>query len=117
VTRNNRPGDTKDSTHGVMVKVEPGVCGFTCSITAKRQGREVTLDITSECGQIQQLGSSLGQLSIKDLFMPHTKNPVFLCAENARCHLACPIPMSVIKAAEVALGLALPKDASLTFES
>ncbi|MDZ7695505.1 MAG: hypothetical protein U5R49_00790 [Deltaproteobacteria bacterium] len=46
----------------------------------------------------------------------HTKNPVFLCAERARCHVACPIPVSVVKAAEVALGLALPKDATLTFE-
>lgn len=75
------------------------------------------LGIESECGQIQQLGSCLERLSMKDLFLPHTKNPVFLCAETARCHLACPIPMSVIKAAEVALGLALPKDATLTFDS
>ena len=106
-----------DASNGVTVRVDPGICGFTCTIKAKREGREVSLDIQSACEQIQKLAPCLGRLSMKGLFLPHTKNPVFMCAERVRCHAACPIPMSVVKAAEVVLGLALPKDATVTFET
>lgn len=106
-----------DASNGVSVRVDPGICGFVCTIKVRREGREVSLDIQSACEQIQKLRPCVGRLSMKDLFLPHTKNPVFLCAERARCHVACPIPVSLVKAAEVALGLALPRDATLTFEN
>lgn len=95
--------------------VDPGICGFDCVIRAWKEGKAVRFDIQSECGQIKKLAGALGPVTLKDLFVPLTKNPIFLCAEKARCHLACPVPSSLVKAAEVVLGLALPREATIRF--
>ena len=101
----------------VCLEVDPGICGFTCSINAYKDGKySVRFEIQSDCGQIQDLARDLGEISMKDLFLPLSRNPIFLSAEKSQCHLACPIPCSLVKAAEVALGLALPKKVMITFE-
>ena len=48
--------------------------------------------------------------------MPVTRNPVYLAAQQSGCHASCPIPMAVLKAAEVAMEMALPRDVSIRFE-
>jgi hypothetical protein len=99
----------------VRVMVDPGICGFGCTILAWKEGKEVTFDIQSECGQIKKLAADLGPVQMKDLFVPLTKSPFFLCAEKSKCHLACPIPSALVKTAEVVLGLALRKEVSIRF--
>lgn len=42
-----------------------------------------------------------------------TKKFIFLAAQKAGCHLSRPVPVAIVKASEVVLGLALPKDVSL----
>ena len=69
----------------------------------------------SECELIQKLVENLKEVTLSDIFKPHTKNPVFKAAEKAGCHLTCPVPVAVLKAAEVALELALPQDACISF--
>jgi hypothetical protein len=101
----------------VRVIVEPGICGFSCSVLAVRQGRRtVHFEIRSECQQIQTLASTLGKIDMRDLFSPPARNPIFAAAERARCHPSCAIPCALMKAGEVALGLALPKNAAIRFE-
>ena len=99
--------------------VDPGICGFPCVIKARKTGaRKVSLKISgSECGQIQKIAERLTTLSIKELFTPLSRNPVYASAEKSGCHLSCAIPVAVIKAAEVALDLALPQDAHIKFET
>ena len=109
-------GSTVDSD-AVRVKVNPGICGFECVIKATKQKRSVTFEIQSGCEQIKRLASNLGEIKMQDLFLPATKSPVYMGAEKAKCHLACPIPWALVKAAEVALGLALPRDAGLVFDA
>ena len=101
----------------VVLKVDPGICGFHCRVRAKRtKRRSVQLEIVgSECKQIQTLSANLPEMSVAELFIPVTKNPVFKAAEKAGCHLSCPIPTALIKAAEVALELALPKEVRISF--
>jgi hypothetical protein len=101
------------------VTVDPGICGFPCVIKARKTGaREVSLKISgSECEQIQKIAERLTTLSIKELFTPLSRNPVYASAEKSGCHLSCAIPVAVIKAAEVALDLALPQDAHIKFET
>ena len=115
----NRGSDNESSRgerpESVRVMVDPGICGFICSILAWKDGKEVKFDIQSECGQIRKLAGTLGPITVRDLFVPLTQCPVFRCAEASKCHLACPVPSSLIKAAEVVLGLALPKDATIRF--
>ena len=99
----------------VAVRIDPGICGFECEVEARVNGHEVQFSIQSDCEQIKRLGGSLKPVSMKDLFVPLSKNAIFLSAETSRCHLACPVPWGLVKAAEVALGLALPKEATLRF--
>ena len=99
--------------------VDPGICGFPCVVKACKTGaREVSLEISgSDCEQIQRLAERLKPLSIKELFTPLSRNPVFVSTEQSGCHLSCAIPVAVIKAAEVALELALPQEVHIKFEA
>jgi len=103
----------------VCVTVDPGICGFPCVIKARKAGaRRVSLEISgSDCEQIQRLSGRLATLSIKELFSPLSRNPVYLAAEKSGCHLSCAVPVAVIKAAEVAMELALPREVHIKFEA
>ena len=82
-------------------------------MTKKTVGLEIS---ESECQQIQDLSERLSQLSLDEIFMPITRNPVYLAAEQSGCHASCPIPAAVLKAAEVAMEMALARDAFIRFE-
>lgn len=99
----------------VRLQVDPGICGFVCDITANCENRMVHFTIQSDCRQIQKMAESLEPLGLKQFFIPLSKNPIFVAAESSKCHLACPVAWALVKAGEVSLGLALPKDAALQF--
>jgi hypothetical protein len=107
-----------DLSNDTCASVNSGICGFTCRIKAwKIDKRTVGLEINeSECQQIQDFAGLLSQLSLNEIFMSITRNPVYLAAEQSGCHPSCPIPAAVLKAAEVAMEMALPRDASIRFE-
>jgi len=99
------------------MRVDPGICGFSTHIQAFRSGpRSVCIEIESACDKIQELSSFLEELNLKSILSPISKNPVFIEAEKSGCHSCCPIVISVIKAAEVALEIALPKDVQIAFK-
>jgi hypothetical protein len=102
----------------VTVSVTSGICGFACQVMAQRKSRKVAAIklIGSECKMINRLGESLLEITIFDLFKPHTGNPIFKATEEAHCHLCCPVPTAIVKASEVVLGLALPRDVLIHFE-
>lgn len=102
----------------VCVMVDPGICGFPCVVKAGKMGQQmVALEISgSDCGQIKKLSERLTRISLNDLFAPISQNPVYASTEKSRCHLSCPIPVAVIKAAEVAFGMALPREVHIRFE-
>jgi hypothetical protein len=101
----------------IRIFVEPGICGFSCQVEARRQDKQhAIIEITgSECELIQKMTENLKEVTVEDLFTPHTKNPVFKAAELTGCHLTCPVPIAVLKAGEAVLELALPRDACLSF--
>ena len=103
--------------NSLTLEVMPGICGFTCTVHATRLAeRHARIEISgSECAMIQELSTRVTEMSMQDIFTPLTKNKVFQGAERAGCHLACPVPVAVVKAAEAALVLALPKDVRITF--
>ncbi len=102
----------------VTVSVNPGICGFVCQVKATRKSRRVaTIEIIgSECKMINKLGENLTKISVTDIFTPHTKNLIFRSSEQAQCHLCCPVPSAIIKAAEVVLELALPQNVIIEFK-
>ena len=106
-------------TNWVCVTVDPGICGFPCVIKArKKDDRKVSLEISgSDCEQIQRLSGRLSTLTLKEIFAPLSRNPVYDAAEKSGCHLSCAVPVAVIKAAEVAMELALPREVHIKFEA
>ena len=104
---------------GTCVSVNPGICGFVCTVCARKlEARMVKIDIEgSECQQILRLSEMISQIGFRDIFVPLTRNPVFVSAEKAGCHPSCVIPTAVIKTAEAALGLALKRDVVIQFKS
>jgi len=110
--------DANGRSNDTCASVNAGICGFTCRIKAwKIDKRTVGLEISeSECQQIQDYSELIRQLTLREVFMPATRNPVYLAAEQSGCHASCPVPVAVLKAAEVAMEMALPRDASIRFE-
>jgi hypothetical protein len=112
-------GDTLSQTHSVSVTVDPGICGFKCRFQAfSRKKKTVHLKLMdSECEHIQRLVRCLDKVSLQELFTPINRNPVFVFAQQAGCHPSCPIPMAIVKGAEVVLDLALPQNVNIELSS
>jgi len=102
----------------IHVFIEPGVCGFCCEVQAWQQNKHcVIIEITgSQCELVKKLAKNIKEVTLQDVFTRQTINPVFKAAEKAGCHLTCPVPVAVLKAAEVALELALPRKVRISFE-
>ena len=112
------PGDLEN--HKVVcVHTDPGICGFTCTIKAWKSGkRMVGVDISgSECKQVKALAKVLKEMSLKDVFTPLTRNPAYSAAEKSGCHPSCVIPAAILKAVEIAMEMALPKEVGMTFKN
>ena len=121
-SENKKPIKSKAGAEGrstdTCAAVNAGICGFTCRIQARKiDNITVGLEISeSECQQIQRFSGHVSKLTLKEIFIPVTRNPVYLAAQQSGCHASCPIPSAVLKAAEVALEMALPRDVSIRFE-
>lgn len=97
--------------------IHAGNCGFVTTVEAEYDGvRRVALKIESDCKAIQQLAKHLTEVDVFNEVMPHNGNrPQVLEAGMKYCsHAACPVPVGIIRAVEVAAGLALPGEASIT---
>lgn len=103
------------------VKVNAGICGFQTIIRCAKDGKYgVTTELISDCEHVQDLGLrletgdalQLGEVIAKG----EAKNRVFQAASEALPHSACPVRVAIIKAAEVELGLALPRPVTIEFE-
>ena len=101
----------------IYVTVDPGICNFPCIIEARRvEDQRISVEISgSECEHIQRLSELLTDIMLRDLFTPMSRNPVFISAERVGCHPSCPIPLAIVKTAEVAMGMALPRDVFIRF--
>jgi hypothetical protein len=98
-------------------EITSGICGFTTAVRAVVDGTtpyEVHLDIESDCPNVRALADELRQVDALEEItyrrgMPRTID----CAARTLRHPACPVPSGILKAMEVAAGLALPSDAMI----
>ena len=106
------------ASHESCIHVMPGICGFSGVVKARKlENRKIQLQISdSECEQINRLSANLPEIDWKDLFVPLTRNPVYVNAEKSGCHPSCVIPAAMLKAAEVAMGMAISKDVHFRFQ-
>jgi hypothetical protein len=97
------------------VTIMAGVCGFETHVAAECNGDRCQLSIDSQCGNIKKLAEQLTSVDPWREISLQGQGPEVLAAAAATCpHAACPVPAGIIKAIEVAAGLALPKDATIT---
>ena len=92
----------------------PGICGFTTVVEARMDGSRCVLSIDSECEAIQCLAAELSQVDPFQEITFRGDGPRVLRLAACHCsHAACPVPVGIIKAVEVAAGLALPADVTI----
>lgn len=99
-----------------IVNVVSGICGMITEIraTSEDQSGMVNLEINTRCEGIQKLADELKVVNPMEEISFGGEGPKTLRMAAKHCkHAACPVPSGIIKAIEVASGLALPKDASI----
>ena len=103
------------------LEVNAGACGFTAKITIHQvDERHVRVEIDSACDQITAMNQDLACLQWKgkghEVFRPMNESAVYRSASLRIRHTACPIPAAILKAIEVEVGAALPRDVTITFD-
>ena len=98
-----------------LVLVEAGVCGHTATIKAeKTEGYTVRVEIESSCQHVQKIAPEPIEVDALRQIGLRAGLPSLLESAYANCaHAACPVPSALIKAVEVAAGLALPGNVSM----
>lgn len=100
------------------VVVEAGICGFITTVeVSKLAKRKVKVVITSPCEQVAKLGELLTEIDQWEIFKKRADCDIYKSASRCQLHVTCPVPIAVLKAIEVEVGLALPQDAVIRFES
>jgi len=101
------------------VKIDAGVCGMQTEIvaTALQDYGSVTIEVTSDCPHIVKWAGELKEVnSLKEINYRGEGPQSLRLAAKILPHPACIVPAGLIKAIEVAAGLALPRDASVTIK-
>jgi hypothetical protein len=89
--------------------VNPGICGMAVTVeVAKASKRMVRVEITSNCEKVTEMGEPLLSLNQFDALKPQIYSAVYKCASEHHLCASCPVPMAILKAIEVEVGLALP---------
>ena len=99
-----------------IVNVMSGICGMITEIraTSDDQARKVHLEINTRCENIQKLAQELEVVDPMEEISFRNEGPKTLRMAAKHCkHTACPVPSGILKAVEIASGLALPKDANI----
>ena len=97
------------------VGINAGVCGYNTTVTAVRgPGYSVHLSIESECPHVRKIGEEISEVdALQQIGLRGGLPPVLQTAYNLCAHAACPVPSGLVKAIEVAAGLALAKDVTM----
>ena len=95
-------------------EIASGICGFSATVIARREGSNCVLSIDSDCDAIQRMAEELTEVDPFQEITFRGQGPRSLALGAKHCyHTACPVPVGIIKAVEVAAGLALPADATI----
>jgi hypothetical protein len=91
-----------------------GICGHVTTVEATMDGKVCKLNITSDCKAIQKIAEELPEVNPMQEISSKRATPQTLQMGLKHCfHAACPVPVGIIKAVEVASSLALPKDVTI----
>ncbi len=98
--------------------VDAGICGFTALIEVIRlSSQRVSITVTSDCEMISKMGEELTDIDWRDGLNQREDCPLYKSLQQHIKHVACPIPIAILKAIEVEVGAALPGDVAIRFET
>jgi len=98
------------------VSVDAGICGFVTTVEVhKVSDGNINISITSDCGIVSSLNEQYNDLAWKAVYKKQERYSPYQLIRCTR-HIACPVPVAILKAVEVEMGLALPKDVFIRFE-
>ena len=97
------------------VTIDAGVCGFCVEVNATSEdSQHVNIEITTDCPNFAELKKVIKEVDAYQEIEPDSKEGKILKEWPQYLHCsACPAPAGIIKAVEVAAGLALARDASI----
>jgi hypothetical protein len=97
------------------VEIDAGVCGHTTTVAAERgDGYSVRVSLDSTCPHVQKIAPEVAEVdALEQIGLRDGLPPVLQSAYTHCAHAACPVPSGLVKAIEVAAGLALPRDVSV----
>ena len=99
----------------VRSQIDAGICGFQTTVVAKAESmRTVHLDIESDCPQITKAAELIPQMDmLEELRSGLGQGHVYTTLGGCVKHVTCPVGSGILKTAEAAAGLALPKDVTI----
>lgn len=101
----------------VTLTVNVGVCRFPARVECWMEEGLLRCSIQSGCIHVQEFGAALEPMDMMDAMkMPFSENAVYIVGGRTLKHSTCPIPMAILKGFEVAAGLALKRDVTVTFD-
>ncbi len=108
----------------VKIEIVAGICGFTTMVEAKdKVGYKASFRLESECLHCNEVDDLLGGKDLnmmtelfKDKKTGILNSEVIDVSLKTIPHVSCPVISGILKALEVSVGLALPKDASISFK-
>lgn len=95
-------------------EIHAGACGFTALVRATMDGNVCRISIESECESIRELGRRLTEVSpFHEISFKKGRPMTLELGEQCCAHAACPVPVGIVKAIEIAAGLNLPADVAI----
>ena len=103
--------------------IHAGVCGFTINVKAvsddnqstSRRSKLLKLEITSDCPNYQKIGKELTEVdAYQEILKKLHTGKVYEVFAKYSPHPSCPGVSGILKTVEVAAGLALPQNASIS---
>ena len=99
-------------------KIHAGNCGYTTHVEAEKvENYQVKLSIESECPHIQKMAAELVEVNaLNEISYKRGDRQILTAGAEFCTHAACVVPAGVVKAVEVAAGLALPQQVVIDLE-
>jgi hypothetical protein len=95
-------------------EITAGICGFSTTVDVTCEDYKCTIAIQSDCPNVQKLAAELTEAdAFHEIGYRGGRPKTFELAEQHLQHAACPVPIGIIKAIEVAAELAFGKDVEI----
>lgn len=99
-------------------EVHAGVCGYSADIEVRQVSKDtVQVKIHSACEMLTAMNDDLATVKWRGkghrVFRSIPESAIYRAAGCHIRHSGCPIPAAIIKAIEVEVGVALPRDVTI----